>query len=289
MVPTPERNTSGMVVSYRNENFLVDCGEGTQKQMRLAKFSPAKITKILITHWHGDHVFGLPGYLSTLSFVNFGSKHVIDLYGPPGTKKYLKSLFSSYATLTKLPLRVHEVKDGIIFENDFLKVEAKAMDHMIPCLAYAFIEKDSRRINSDYLKKFKIPSSPLLKKLQDGKTVIINKKKISPKVATTIKKGRKVVVIFDTKFCSSAVSLAKNADVVVCESTFDASLKNLASEYKHLTSVDAAMIAKKAKAKKLIITHFSQRYVKDASPLLKEAKKVFINTSIANDFLIVDV
>lgn len=289
MIPGPERNTSGMVVSHRNEHFLIDCGEGTQKQMRVAKFSPAKITRILITHWHGDHVFGLPGYLSTLTHVQFHPDHVIELYGPPGTKKHLAALFSSYVSLEKLPLKIYEVKEGIFFENEFLKVEAKRMDHVVPCYAYSFVEKDTRRINMEYLKKFGVTSSPLLKELQQGKSITINRKKISAKNATTLKKGKKLVVVFDTGVCKQAIALAKNSDILICEATFESSLKKLAKQYKHLTSEDAATIAKKAKVKHLIMTHFSQRYYKDASLLLAEAKKVFPNVSLAHDFLVIDV
>lgn len=286
MVPIPERNTSGMVISYRDEHILVDCGEGTQKQMRLAKFSPAKITRILITHWHGDHVFGLPGLLSTLAQIELS--HPIQLYGPPGTKKFLKVLLSSYVNLHKLPLKIHECKEGVIFETAQFKVEAKKMNHTAMCFAYSMIEKDTRSINMQYLKKFNLSSHPVLKQLQQGKDIVWEKKKIKAKDATTLKKGRKLTVIFDTMVCKEAIAIAKDADMLICESTLDASLKDLAKSYKHLTCDDAATIAKKAKAKHLVLTHFSQRY-KDVKPLEESAKKIFPKVSVAKDLLVVTV
>ena len=286
MVPTPERNTSGMVVSHRDEHVLIDCGEGTQKQMRMAKFSPAKVTRILITHWHGDHVFGLPGLLSTISQIELS--HPIQLYGPPGTKKFLKVLFSSYINLNKLPLKVHECKEGFVFETKEFKVEAKKMAHTSLCYAYAFIEKDKRSIDMEYVKKFGLTSNPILKELQAGKDITWNKKKIKAKDATIIKKGKKLAVIFDTMMCKEAVAIAKNADVLICESTLDASLKELAKSYKHLTCDDAASVAKKANVKQLVLTHFSQRY-NDVRPLEDSAKKIFPKTIVARDFAVIDV
>ena len=282
MVPTLDRNTSGLVVSYRDQNILIDCGEGTQKQMRKMKISPAKINKLLITHCHWDHVFGLPGLLSTIEYSQRASP--IEIIGPIGTKKYVKTLLSTFAHTDKIVIKVREIHEGVFYEDNWIKIEAKRVDHTIMCYAYSFTETDSRKIDMDYLKKFKLSSHPILKDLQKGKDILWNGKKISAKKATTIKKGKKLTVVFDTKFCKAAISLAKNSDLLVCEATLDSTLKDQAIKVKHLTSDDAAKIAKMSGSKKLIITHFSQRY-KDVSELTKEAKKIFLNTVPANDFL----
>ena len=153
----------------------------------------------------------------------------------------------------------------------------------MPCLGYSFIEKDKRKINLNYLKKFGLKNDPIIRDLQKGKDIIWKGKKIKNKPATTIRKGKKITFVLVTGFTKKIINLAENSDLLICESTHSDELKEKAEAYHHLTARQAGEIAKKAKVKELILTHFSQRY-KDVTFLLKETKKVFKNTKAANDF-----
>ncbi len=283
MVPTIERNATGILVRYKNEGLLVDCGEGTQKQFRYAGISPAKVTKILITHWHGDHVFGLPGFLTTLA--KFAPEKHLELYGPIGSKRYLDILLSSYVPLDKANIRVVEIKnDGVIFENDDYLINAFNLEHTARCLGYSIIEKDKRNINLDYLKKFGLKQNPILKDLQEGKDITWSSKKILAKNATTVRKGKILSIVLDSRLCKNIMKNVKNSDLLICEATLGGEFEEKASAYMHLTAAQAAKIAKDAGVKKLALTHFSQRYKKTDS-LLKEAKAIFKNAVIAEDLM----
>ena len=281
MVPTKDRNHSATFLSYKSEKILIDCGEGTQRQIRKAKLSPVKITKILITHWHGDHVLGLPGLMLTLG--HSGYNKTLDIYGPVGTKKFMSYIYKFFDTRFKIDYKVHEVKSGTFFENDDFKLESKELDHGEICLAYSFIEKDKRKIDKKYLEKNKIKTNPKLKLLKEGKNIVYKDKKILASKATFIVPGKKITFVADTKACKNAIKIAKKSDLLFCESTFLTELQEKAKETSHLTVKDATDIAKKSKSKKLILTHFSQRY-KDLKVIEKEAKKYFKNTEIAEDF-----
>ncbi|MDD5253786.1 MAG: ribonuclease Z [Candidatus Nanoarchaeia archaeon] len=288
MVPTIERNHSSILFNYNSENILVDCGEGTQKQLRKAKISPAKITRILITHWHGDHVLGIPGLLSTLRWSNYTK--TLEIYGPKGTKKYFSNMMNGFDShiLPTLKVKLIEINKKLVFENKDFYVETLPVVHTKNCLAYNFIEKDKRRINLSYLKKFGLKNNPILKSLSQGKDIVYNGKKISAKKATILNKGRKLSIVLDTIFFPGLYKIAKNSDLFVCESTHLSREQKESNDYEHLTSEQAAITAKKAKVKKLILTHFSQRY-KDVMPLEKEAKKIFKNTITAKDLMTINV
>jgi ribonuclease Z len=286
MIPTKERNHTSILISYKTENILIDCGEGTQKQFRIAKISPSKITKILITHWHGDHVIGLPGLIQTLEKNEYSK--TLEIYGPKGTKKYFKNMFKGFIFKQTIKIKIHEINQGKFFENEDFEIHAIKLEHSCLCLGYSFIEKNKRKINLNYMKKFKLTRHPILKKLQEGKDIEWKGKKIKAKLATTIKKGKKLTIILDTKYTDNAVKLSKNSDILICEATHLDELKEKTEKYKHLTTKQAAKIAKKANVKKLILTHFSQRY-KESKNLLKEAKSVFKNTKIAEDFMVINV
>ena len=287
MVPTKERNHIAILVSYKNENILVDCGEGTQRQLRLADISPTKVTKVLITHWHGDHVLGLPGLMYSLAANEYNK--TLDIYGPKGTKEFMFHLLKGFAYKDRIDYKIHEISEGVFFDSEDFKLEAARLVHTAPCFGYVFVEKDRRNIDVGYLKKnYNISRHPILKNLQKGKDIVWKGRKISASKATRITKGKKISFISDTCYCKSAVDLAKNADLVVCESTYLKDLEKKALDYKHLTAEQAAGIAKKAKAKKLVLTHFSQRY-KNIKVVEKEARSVFKNSVCAKDFMVLEV
>jgi len=158
------------------------------------------------------------------------------------------------------------------------------MKHSAPCLAFAFVEKDRRRINVEYVKKFGLERHPILGRLQKGEDIEWKGKTIKAEDATIIRKGRKLAYVTDTRPCRNAVQIAMGADLLICEATLAADMEEQADVSGHMTSIQAAEIARDAGAKKLVITHFSQRY-KSVSKLEEEAKKVFPDTSAAADFM----
>jgi len=286
MLPTKERNGTAVLLSHRDETILFDCGEGTQKQMRIMGIPVTKITKILISHWHGDHVFGLPGLLLTMGASHYNK--TLAIYGPKGSKKRFADLQRPWIPQEKISLHLKEVSKGIFFDGAYFHLEALPLEHTTQVIGFSFVEKDKRNINTAYTKQFGLVKNPILRDLQAGKDITWQGKKIKASTATTLTKGKKITFLTDTKMCANAVRLARNADILICEATYDAAMQEKAKEYGHLTAKDAAMIAKKAKVKKLIITHFSQRY-KDIKALEQEAKQVFSNTIAAHDFMVYKV
>ncbi len=281
-IPTKSRNHTGILLNHGAENILVDCGEGMQRQFRIAGINPCSLTRLFITHWHGDHILGIPGLLQTLAMNNYNK--TLHIYGPYKTELYMHQLMSLFAISRELKIKIHEVKPGIIVEEKDFFIAAEEMQHSVPCLAYSFVEKEKLRIDKAKLKKLKIPPSPLLKKLQQGEDIEFNGKKIKAEEVTYHQEGKKITFILDTALNENMIKIAKDANLVICESTYTSKEKDKAQEYKHLTSEQAAQAAKEAKAKKLILIHISQRYEGKEKMMLKEAKAIFKDTTIANDF-----
>ncbi|MBI2631687.1 ribonuclease Z [Candidatus Pacearchaeota archaeon] len=279
-VPTERRNHTGILVSFLNENILIDCGEGIQRQLRIARINPGKITRILITHWHGDHILGLPGLFQTLAMSGYNK--TMKIYGPPGTGHYL-ALIEQIIKELRISVQVNEVFDSIIDDKYFF-IQSKPMFHGTPTNAYSIVIKDRIHLEKSKIKKLKIPNSPLLGELQGGKDIFFNGKKIKFSSVSYLEKGKKITIILDTVMNPDAVRLAEKSDLLIAESTFSVRDAEKAQEYFHLTSGDAATIAKKAKVFKLILTHISERYEHKINIIEKEAKKIFKNVRIAKDF-----
>ncbi|MCK9569187.1 ribonuclease Z [Candidatus Pacearchaeota archaeon] len=279
-IPSKERNHTSILLSYKNENILVDCGEGTQRQLRIAEINPGKITRLLITHWHGDHILGIPGLLQTLSFSGYNNTFFI--YGPKGTKEFIREMLKTFAFQKNFEIKIEEVS-GKFFETEDFYLEAEKMTHGVPCNAYSFVKKSLLRIDKKKLDKTGL-AGPIVKKLKEGKDVVFNGKKFLAKNLTYKEEGKKISFVFDTSFNEKIVPFIKDSDLLICESTFGDELENKAEEYKHLNAKKTAEIAKKSKSKKLILTHISQRYSKNPKTILDSAKKVFKNSVLAKDF-----
>ena len=286
MVPTKERNHSATLILYKNEGILIDCGEGTQRQLKYANLKATKITKILITHWHGDHVFGLPGLIQTLGASEY--EGTLKLYGPGGTKDRFKKVMDAFVLTNKVDVEIHEVKDGVFFENDEFRLISIPLWHSIPCVGYRFEEKDVRKIDIRKIRKFGVPEGPLVGKLQNGESVKVDGNLIKPDDVGKIKKGRVIGFIADTGMTNNALKIAKECDLLVSEATHLSKHKDKAKLYKHLTSEQAALIASNANAKKLVLNHFSQRY-KTTDDILEEAKTIFPNTIAARDLMVLKI
>jgi len=284
-IPTAKKNHSAVFLSYGPEKILIDCGEGTQRQMRKAGINPCKLTRLLITHWHGDHILGIPGLLQTLALSNYNK--TLKVYGPKGTKRFMNEIMKMYVFVGKIKIQVKEVSKKVIDEKDFI-MQAEKMIHGPPCLAYSFVEKDKVRIKKSKLKKLKIKGK-IIAKLIEGKNIKWKGKTIKAKNLTYTQKGKKITIVTDTRFNNKAISFAKESDLLIAESNYADDEKKIAYEYKHMTAKQAAEIAKKSKSKKLILTHISQRYEKNPKKILKEAKKVFKNTKIAEDLMKLEI
>ena len=285
-IPNAKKNHSGFLIKSERENILIDCGEGIQRQFKKAEENMQRLTKILITHWHEDHTLGLAGLLKTMGMNNYAQ--TLHIYGPRFTREKIH-LFQEIYSRYKINLEVHEISQGTIYEDKQIKIEAFPMDHGIPTLAYSIELKEQRRIDKSKLTKLKLPNSPLIGQLQQGKDIKHNGKTIKAKDITYIQSGKKLTIILDTALNPNCIELAKNSDLLICESTYSAEEQEKATEYKHLTTIQAAEIAKKAKVKQLALVHISQMHMHHLDKLAKEAKKIFKNASIPEDFDILEI
>ena len=286
-VPTIKRNHTSILLSYKNENIMFDCGEGTQRQIRKMKINPCSLTRIFITHWHGDHILGIPGLFQTLALNGYNK--TLHIYGPHGTKKYLEIILNMFIFLGKIKVEIHEVDEGKVLETSDFYIEARRMQHSTYCLAYSFIEKDRVRIDKGRMRKLKIKQGKELGKIKQGKDVVINGKKIKSSYLTYKEKGKKITFIFDTSFNENCFKISRDADLLISEAVYTEKEKQLALERKHLTASQAATIAKKSKTKQLVLAHLSQRYENREKIVLNEARKIFKNSRIAEDFMKIEI
>lgn len=279
--PTSKRNHPAFLLNYSGENILVDCGEGTQRQFRKAKLNPGKITKLLITHWHGDHVLGIPGLLQSLSLSGYNK--TLFIYGPKGIEQHMKNLLKAFPSYNNIKIEIKEVSKEKFFESDEFYIESEIMEHGTLCNAYNFVIKDKLRIDKIKLKKLKIPEGKHLSELLKGKKITLNKKTYKTKDLTYIEKGKKVSFILDTLDNKKIAPFVKEAKLLIIESTFASNEEELAKEHKHMTVKQSCEEAKKAKVENLALVHISDRYEDNFSGILNEAKEIFKKTFIPKD------
>lgn len=294
-VPAKHRNVTSIALKLldeRNEVWLFDCGEGTQMQILRTSIRPRKIEKIFITHLHGDHIFGLPGLLSSRSFQ--GGDTPLEIYGPKGIETFIKTSLAVSQTRLGYALKFIELtEDQPIFEDQQFSVYTKKLDHGIDSFGYRVVEHDHKgELQVDKLKELAIPVGPIYGKLKKGETVTLDDGRTIDGKAFVgpDKKGRIVTILGDTRKTGNSVLLAQDSDVLVHESTFNKNEKKMARNYYHSTTHQAAEIAKEAKTNKLLLTHISARYLgKAALELENEAKEIFPNTLIMKDFETIEV
>ena len=289
-VPAKLRNVTSIALKLLEERgaiWLFDCGEATQHQILHTSIKPRRIEKIFITHLHGDHIYGLPGLLSSRSFQ--GGESLVTVYGPAGIREFIEVSLKISKSYLKYPIEIIEIEDGVIFEDDQFIVEAKLLEHGIPSYGYRVVERDRPgTLLADKLAAAGVKPGPDYKKIKNGEEVVLeNGKVINPdEFVGPPQKGRIVTVLGDTRVCQNAVLLAKDADLLIHEATFSEDEEVLAHEYFHSTTLQAADTAVKARAKKLCLTHISSRYDRNDWKLLEEeAGKVFSNTVISEDFM----
>lgn len=294
-LPAKQRNATSIalkLLAERNAIWLFDCGEGTQMQILRTTIRPRKIEKIFITHLHGDHIFGLPGLLSSRSFQ--GGDEPLEIYGPKGIAEFVQTALKISRTRLTYPLHFTEIKaDGILFADEQFTVICQKLSHGIDSFGFRVIEKDHKgELQVDKLQALGIKPGPIYGKLKRGEQVTLEDgtSLVGQDFLGKDRKGRIVTILGDTRYCQQAIELAKNADVLVHESTYNKSEEKRARSYFHSTTTQAAQVAQLAQVKLLILTHISARYLgKDAIQLENEAKEIFQNVKVAKDFYEVDI
>ena len=289
-VPAKMRNVSSIALKLldeRNEIWLFDCGEATQQQILNTTIRPGKIKKIFITHLHGDHIFGLPGLLTSRSFQ--GGEDELTVYGPKGIKRFIDaSIAVSYSKLG-YPLKVVEFEeDGVLFADQQFKVEAMRLEHGIPSYGFRMTEADQiGELKADELKALGVPFGPVFGRLKRGEVVTLEDGRVidgKDYVSEDIK-GRVVVICGDTRFTQKSIALAQNANVLVHEATYEADKEKTARQHFHSTSKQAATVALEANVQQLYLTHISARSLgHQVIQLEQEARKVFPQTKVVKDF-----
>lgn len=285
-VPTKDRFPSAQIVNFYHRHYLVDCGEGTQMQLRKYKFSMQKIHGIFISHAHADHFLGLPGLLSSMDLL--GRKTKLFIHAPAVVIEFVKSYFHLTYNIPSFPIEWHEIsfEEEIVFEDDILSVKTLKLSHSVECVGFVFTEKPQLlNLNKTALKNYFLEVEDILriKKGEDYITPdgerIPNKELVLPK-----KQERVYAYCTDTKFMPELAEKIKGINTLYYEATFDHSMLKRAKETGHSTALQAGEMAKLANVKKLYIGHFSVRY-KDLQPLLDEAQSVFAKTSLVYDGL----
>src|SRR3972149_5020309 len=287
-LPTPNRNPSAILINREGDMMLFDCGEGTQQQMMRAK-TGMKISSVFITHFHADHFLGIPGLIQTMSFN--GRTEPLDIYGPSWTKHMVKLLIELGYYKLGFDINAYELEGGGIVDRGEYSVRAIATDHGVPSLGYVLEEKKRiGRFNKERAMELGVPVGPLFSKLQRGEAVTVNGRIIDPStVIGKCRPGRKLVYSGDTRPCEPIEKASFGADMLIHDATLADELKNWAIETKHSTSKEAAILAKKAKVKQLVLAHISSRYSQSAEPLLIDAKSIFENVMLAEELMEIDI
>lgn len=285
-IPTRQRNHNGYLLRWDDRSILFDPGEGTQRQLLLSGASANRIHSICITHFHGDHCLGLPGVLQRLSLNRV--THSIEVLYPSSGQVYFDRLRHASAYQDHLDVRPVPVDgDGPVAGDDHLTIEAVRLDHDPETFGWRVVEPDGIRMLPDRLAALGIEGRDIGRLSIDG-VLEHTGRWVGIDEVSRPRRGQRMAFVMDTGMCDAAVELAGDADLVVCEATFATDDIHLARRYRHLTAADAARIARDAGARRLVITHFSQRYP-DAQVLLDEARAVFDDVVAAVDLLRVPV
>lgn len=288
-IPTARRSLPAIVIRRKDELIAFDFGEGAQRNMMLTKLGLNRKMKILISHLHADHLFGIPGLIHSMSLMDRRRK--LEIYGPRGAKQFIEAVLKTVRFTLRFPIRTYEVGGGLVCREREYEIRAAWADHLIPTLAYALIE--APRPGKFYPEKaieLGIPKGPLWSRLQRGFSVRLESGQVvKPRdVMGPPRRGRKIVYSSDTRPSPSVIELAREADVLIHDATFEDALGDRAGETGHSTAAEAARIAKEAGVRQLVLTHISARY-DDASILAEEARRIFPNVIVAEDLMRIPV
>lgn len=278
--PTRLRNHGAYLVRWNDEGLLFDPGEGTQRQFIFASVAPPTVTRIFVSHFHGDHCLGLGSMLQRLNLDNV--KHPIHCYYPASGKKYFDRL--RYGTIYHETIQVIEhpvYDDGLVHDDGRFVIEARRLEHGIDNFGWRITEPATRKFDPQLLANYRI-RGPIVKELLSQGHLNINGKVVTLDDVSAIRPGDVLAVVIDTRPCANALALASNARLLLCESTYLDTEKLLAYKHFHMTSRQAAEIALQAGVRELILTHFSARYL-NTNLFEEEARAVFPNTFAADD------
>jgi len=278
-VPTSERNHVGLFLRWDGHGFLFDPGEGTQRQMVQSGISASNISKIFLTHFHGDHCLGLPGVIQRLSLQRAG--HTVEIYYPSRGRAYLERLIHCVPYYQAVELKLIPVEEeGAVCSEEGLTISAGRLDHGAQTFGYRIQEHASRTIHPELL-----PPEVFGERIGELKRrgrIQTDSGVLDLEEVSSVKPGQSFVWLLDTRLCKAAEELAREATLVVSEATYLDSEADLAREYKHLTAAQAAGIASRARAGKLILLHYSQRY-RSLTPFAREAKACHPDVHAARD------
>ncbi|HEY8373438.1 MAG TPA: ribonuclease Z [Pseudonocardiaceae bacterium] len=271
-VPTRHRNHNGYLLRWDGEGLLFDPGEGTQRQMLLAGVSATDITRICISHFHGDHCLGLPGVVQRLSLDRV--PHPVWAHYPASGQHFFErlrraSVFHEVADLRQAPVE----RDGPVASGAFGVLEARRLEHPVESFGYRLVEPDGRRMLPEQLARFGI-TGPRVGQLQRAGRLEVDGRAVTVEEVSVPRCGQRFAFVMDTRLCDAVYELAEGADLLVIESTFLGEDTALATEYGHLTAAQAARVAAECGVRRLVLTHFSQRYP-DPARFHAEAAEVF--------------
>ena len=278
-VPTRERNHHGALLRWDAEGVLFDPGEGTQRQMALAGVSASTITRICITHFHGDHCLGLPGVAQRLRLDQVA--HPVDVYFPAAGTGYYERLLTATVHQPADQLRPHPCAPGTVADAPAFRIEARPLVHRTATLGWRLVEPDGRRMLPDRLEAAGV-AGPDVGRLQREGSLEVAGRRVRLEEVSAPRPGQKVAFVMDTKLCDAALALAADADLLVCEATFLERDADLAERYRHLTATQAGRIAAEAGARRLVLTHFSRRYP-DLDAFAAEAARHHADVVVARD------
>lgn len=280
--PTRFRNHGAYLLRWNNEGLLFDPGEGTQRQFIFANIAPTVVSRIFISHFHGDHCLGLGSILMRLNLDKV--LHPIHCYYPASGKKYFDRLHYSSIYHERIKVIEHPVSQaGLVEDDGCFRIEATFLEHGVENIGWRITEADTRKFDNEKLAYYGI-RGPLIKELQEKGSLIIQEKTVNIDQVSWIRTGDSFAIVIDTLPCQNAIDIAHNASLFMCESTYLEEHQELARLHSHLTAKQAASIAKQAGAKQLILTHFSARY-QNLKAFEQEARSIFPNTYVADDFL----
>jgi len=284
-VPTRTRNHNGYLLRWDHEGLLFDPGEGTQRQFTYAGVSTARVTRILLTHLHGDHCLGLPGMLQRIAMDGAGVE--VPLHFPASGLAWVERLCDA-SIGRRSPVRLAPVDDaGAVVVDGPLRITAMPLAHRVPTLGYRIEEPARPHLLRDRLDAAGVSGPAAGRLLADG-DVEVDGRTVRLADVSEMRRGQRVAVVMDTAVCDAAIALADGVDVLLCEATFLEREAFLARDYGHLTAREAATIAREAGVGLLVLTHFSARYP-DLDGHLREASEVFPEVVVAGDLAVIPI
>lgn len=285
-VPTRDRNHNGYLLRWDGRGMLFDPGEGTQRQLTRAGLSAASITQICITHFHGDHCLGLPGIVQRLSLD--GVTRPIEVYFPASGAVYLERLAGSAIYHGGVDLRPRPLDGGETVDLGGLRLTCRRLEHSVDTLGWRLEEPAGRTMLPSLLSEVGVSGADIGRLGRAGTIEVEEGRTVRVEEVSVPRAGQRFALVMDTSMCDAALDLARNADLLLCEATFLSEDADLAQKYKHLTATDAARLARDAGARRLVLTHFSQRYA-SSERFGQEARKIFGDVIVGKDLTRVSV